>query len=496
VRITTTDPLFAWEKLPDSPDLIALRFLLTSLPEGPLLAALRAYRGKGRNDYPMHILWRVHVSRYFLRHATMEACLAELGRNPALRRVVGIEDGQGVPEAWNMSRFLEVLGQRPHLMLMQEMFRELTRRLGAAVGDLGQNLAGDSAALAARKSIAATTPVANSPKGPALSLSKGRVVSLPVLAAATMQDTIEQGSVNRSTQELPQPAGGRKEYKDDSGKVVKTYEWFGYKFHLLVDIKHEVIVAWHITSAAGEGSGDSSVIPLLLEEARQVLPEGRIKTLAYDKAADDHKTHDLLAEQKIKPLIQIRQMWKEQTEQMLPGHDGNSNIVHDEAGTLFCYDKVSAIPVKRKMSFMGYEKNRQTLKYRCPARHEGFACPSDKRCNGENSYGKTVRVKCDLDLRRFPPIPRATLEFERRYKGRTAVERVNSRTKVYWGADDGNVTGAERFHAHLATIMLVHSAMANWLATQPRYEGKSLSPTRMSQVAQRLAKLNQAVALN
>lgn len=478
MRLATTDPLFAWEKLPDSPDLISLRFLLDSLPDTTLLAVLRAYRGKGRNDYPMHLLWRVHVSRYVLRHATMEACLAELGRNPALRRVVGIEDGAGVPEAWNMSRFLEVLGRPEHLALMQEAFRQMTRRLGEAVSDLGQNLAGDSAALSARKGVEAAVPAsaaASLLKEPAL--PKGSVLSLPVLGAGPA-----------AAVGLPQPAGGRKEYKDESGKVTKTYEWFGYKFHLMVDVKHEVVVSWHITSAAGEGSGDSSVIPLLLEEARQVLPEGRIKTVAYDKAADDQKTHETLAEQGIRPVIQIRELWKQEPERMLPGHDGASNVVHDEAGTIFCYDKASAIPVKRKMSFMGYEKDRGTLKYRCPARHEGFACSSDKHCNGDSSYGKTIRVKCGIDLRRFPPIPRATIEFERRYNGRTSVERVNARLKVYWGADDGNVTGAERFHAHLATILLVHSAMANWLAVQPRYEGKSLSPTRMSQIARRLHK--------
>jgi len=36
--------------------------------------------------------------------------------------------------------------------------------------------------------------------------------------------------------------------------------------------------------------------------------------------------------------------------------------------------------------------------------------------------------------------------------------------------------------------MVVHAALANWLAIQPRYEGKSLSPTRMSQIARRLSK--------
>jgi hypothetical protein len=478
VRIATTDPLFAWEKLPDSPDLIALKFLLDLIPDSSLLAALRAYRGKGRNKYPMYVLWRTHLTRYLLRHATMEACLADLGRNAALRSIVGIESPQAVPEAWNMSRFLEVLGQPAHLEFMQQAFQELVRRLGESVPDLGRDLCGDSAALSGRR---------HAPKMvPTVSPSGARTLSLPVLGQAVARD--QSASDANSADELPQPAGGRKEYKDESGKVVKTYEWFGYKFHLLVDVKHEVVVAWHITSAAGEGSGDSSVIPLLLERARRVLPEGRTRTLAYDKAADDRKTHELLSEQQIKPLIQIREMWKEEAERMLPGHDGNSNVVYDEAGTIYCYDKVSAIPVKRKMAFIGHEKDRGTLKYRCPAHHEGMPCPSDKHCNGDSSYGKTVRVKCDTDLRRFPPIPRATAAFERRYKGRTAVERVNARLKVFWGADDGNVTGAERFHAHMATILLVHAAMANWLAVQPRYEGKSLSPTRMSQVAHRLHK--------
>jgi hypothetical protein len=448
VRILSTDPLFAWEKLPDSVDLVALRYLLDLMPDERLLAALQAYRGKGRDDYPVHMMWRTHLSRYFLRHAHMEACLAELGRNPALRRVVGLGEGDPLPDAWNMCRFLEVLGRPEHLALLEGMFEQLTRRLLNAVPDLGRHVAGDSAALSGRASRSA----------------EGR--------AST----------------LPQPAGGRKEYQDESGKVTRAYEWFGYKFHLLVDIKHEVVLACQITSAAGEGTGDNSVLPHLLAKAQRLLPKGRLQTLAFDKAADDEKTHQRLHEAGIKPVIEVRRLWKEEPERFLPGHDGSSNVVHDEAGTLYCYDKLSAVPVKRKMAYIGYEKQRGTLKYRCPARHEGFVCVSDQKCNGCSSYGKTVRVKCELDLRRFPPIPRATAEFERRYDGRTAVERINGRLKVFWGADDGNVTGAERFHAHLMTILLVHSAMANWLAVQPRYEGKSLSPTRMSQIALRLAK--------
>ncbi len=441
MRIYTTDPLLPWERLEDCPSLQTLRELLDLLPDAKLLSALRAYRGHGRNDYPVHVLWRIHLVRYALRHSTMEACLAELARNPLLRSLVGLAEGQAIPKPWNMSRFLEVLGRPEHLALLQAAFGELVVRLGAAIPDFGQRLAGDASALKAR-------------------------------AAADPGDD-----------PLPGPDGGRKEYTDETGQVVRAFEWFGYKFHLLVDVKYEVAVAYHVTPAS---AADSPQIPGLLAQAQARLPKGRIQTLAFDKAADEEKTHALLAAASIKPLIENRRLWKAEHERMLPGHDGNSNVVYDEAGTLYCYDKVSAPPVKHPMAYAGYEKSRGTLKYRCPCRHEGWTCPSDTRCNGTCAYGKTVRVHCALDLRRFPPIPRATLTFERQYHGRTAVERVNGRTKLFWGADDGNLTGAGRFHAHLGTVLLIHVGFAHLLARAPRHEGKSLSPVRLSVIAQRL----------
>ena len=165
---------------------------------------------------------------------------------------------------------------------------------------------------------------------------------------------------------------------------------------------------------------------------------------------------------------------------MLPGHAGNSNIVYDEAGTLFCYDRASEPIVRHPMAYIGHEPERQTLKYRCPAKHEGWECPMSKICNAGKSYGLTVRVPREIDLRRFPELPRATKKFERLYKGRTAVERVNARLKVFWGADDGNIRGSRRFVAQVGVVMVVHAAFAALLAAAPRYEGRlgkmSLSP--------------------
>ena len=440
MRIDSTKPLFAWECLDDSPSLTTLREFLRTVPDGPLLESLRRCRGKGRDDYPVHVLWGVLLLATALRHPTIEACLAELRRNAGLRRLIGIESEEQVPKSWNLSRFQEVLGQEPHATHLKAIFNTLIANLGSVAPDLGRDTAGDATALNARRK-----------------------------AAAAAEEEAAAG--------LPQASGGRKEYKDDAGNVTEVVEWFGFKLHLLVDVKHEVALSYEITDTK---AGDGETLPTILAQAQQNLPEDRIQTLAYDKGADTNDVHELLSGEGIKPVIHNRQLWKEEPLRMLPGHAGNSNIVYDEAGTLFCYDRASEPIVRHPMAYIGHEPERQTLKYRCPAKHEGWECPMSKICNAGKSYGLTVRVPREIDLRRFPELPRATKKFERLYKGRTAVERVNARLKVFWGADDGNIRGSRRFIAQVGVVMVVHAAFAALLAAAPRYEGRlgkmSLSP--------------------
>ena len=177
-----------------------MKLLLEFLPDEKLLAALRLHRFKGRNDYKIAALWRVHMIRYFLRHPTMESCLAELRRNAALRELALITSLAKVPKPWNMSRFEEVLGAPEHQPLLREMFELLIQRLGSVVPEMGRHVAGDSSCLSARADN----------------------------KDACLED-----------KRLPQPTGGRKEYRDDDDNVSKVYEWFGYKFHLLVDVRYE-----------------------------------------------------------------------------------------------------------------------------------------------------------------------------------------------------------------------------------------------------------------
>lgn len=299
----STDSLFAWNRLDDSPDLRTIREFFAILPDGRLLDALQTHRGRGRNDRPIRALWFCAVLQRLLRHPTMRLTLDELRRNT----------------------------------------------------------------------------------------------------------------------DLPAPDGGHKEYTDDEGRLTEVLEWFGYKLHLLCDARHEVALAYRITPAS---KADNKHLAPLVEEAE---------------------------------------------------------------AKLYCYDMVHDPPVCHRMAYIGHERSRGTLKYRCPAAHESWLCPSSKRCNKAKRYGMTVRVKQELDLRRFPPIPRATKKFERLYKGRTAVERVNARMKIFWGVDDGNVAGGASFHANVGVVMLVHIGLATLLAKAPRRDPKRrLGQTRLSPVAKAL----------
>jgi hypothetical protein len=454
MKIAIAKPLFAWDALEDSPSLRSVRILLETIPDQALLEALRQARGKGRDDYPVEVLWGTLVLAIALRHVSTDACIEDLKRNPALRLLIGIEAEDEVPDADNMSRFLARLGEEPHLTHLRAVFDVMAKRLGLVVGDLGKNTAGDSTGLAGRAALSARLKSAE----------------------------LEQG--------LPQPSGGRKEYQDDDGNVTHVVEWFGYKLHLLVDVKHEVALAYHITDTK---AGDNERIPELIEQAKQNLPAQRLKTLAYDKAADDGAVHEFLHAEEIKALIHNRNFKLEEPEKVVGGRTP-LNIVYDQAGTVFCYDRVSETPVRHPMAYIGREPERGTLKYRCPARHQGWKCPSDALCNAARDYGLTVRIKQEIDLRRFPSIPRATKQFERLYDGRTAVERVNGRLKIFWGIDDGQVYGARRFHAHVGAVMIVHLAFATLLAQTGRREG-TYGTMKLSPIAKALRELIQTATV-
>ncbi len=92
MKVRDTQPLFAWAALEDSPSLGTIRRCLEAIPDGSLRQGLCLARGRGRDDYPVSLLWGVAVLTPLLRHASYDACLAEVRRNPALASLARVGD--------------------------------------------------------------------------------------------------------------------------------------------------------------------------------------------------------------------------------------------------------------------------------------------------------------------------------------------------------------------------------------------------------------------
>lgn len=107
---------------------------------------------------------------------------------------------------------------------------------------------------------------------------------------------------------------GVKEYKGtrlDGALWQRVKKWFGYKLHLLVDSTYEIPVNFDVTRASS--SDVKQVLPLVVghKERHPTLGE-RCNILSGDRGYDDTKTLETLYDKyKVKPVIDIRNCWRE-----------------------------------------------------------------------------------------------------------------------------------------------------------------------------------------
>lgn len=85
----------------------------------------------------------------------------------------------------------------------------------------------------------------------------------------------------------------------------------------------------------------------------------------------------------VKPVIDIRNMWKDGEPTRLV--NGMGEVLYDYCGNVYCYLEPDK---KRQMAYGGFEQDRGTLKYRCPAEQYGIECENKDTCK----VGKAVRI--------------------------------------------------------------------------------------------------------
>lgn len=425
VAILPQPSLLDWSDIEASSDLDRLRLVLRHLPDEPLMEALEAERGRGRDDYPVRAVWNALLAGVVYQHASSASLLRELRRNAELRWVCGFDlsrGGAAVPTPWALSRFM--LRVERHGALVEAMFHALVERLKAVLPELGRLLGVDGKAL--------------------LSFGKPR----------------GKGRDRRTEREADWGAKTvRREGADGQVREKQTF-WFGFKLHLLVDTQYELPLGYEVTRASVADT--LRLRPLLAELARRhpglvARAEELTADKGYDSAGNCAEPWD---KYRIRPVIDKTSDW-----QVEPGEPrglverGYDTVVYDVRGQVFCVCPQTG--EQRPMAFWGFERERGCLKYRCPLASRGQECAGRRSCPGaESAYGKVVRIPLARDRRLFVPIPRDTPGWVRSYARRSAVERVNSRVDRVLGFEQHTVRGLAKMRVKVGIGLSVLLAMA------------------------------------
>ena len=411
--------LFSWKEIESKGDLERLDLVLQNLNDEKIISILEKERKNGRNEYPIRAIWNTFIAGIVFQHPSIESLIRELKRNAQLREICGLNPfliEKSVPPSYVYSRFIKKL--TAHQDLIDEIFNSLVEKARNLLPNFGKNLAGDG------KAISSFSKRRNSNETP-----DGR------------RDTDANFGV--------------KTYKginQDGTPWKKKVSWFGYKLHLVADTTYELPVGYEVTPASNGERAEMKKILKKLDETHPILIE-ICKHFFLDKGYDDTALiKKLWDEYQIKPLIDIRNMWKDgEGSRLLPG---SSNIVYDYKGTICCYCPISGD--KKDLAFGGFERKRESLKYLCPVKAYGITCPSYGKC----TTSKGIRIPLETNRRIFTPVARSSYKWKKLYKARTAVERINSRLDVSFGFETHTIRGIKKMKVRCGLALSVMLAMA------------------------------------
>lgn len=467
----TQASLFSWDAVEARSDLDRFFLVRDHLPDADIIQALEVQRGQGRDDFPVRAMFNAVLAGIVFQHPSIESLIRELSRNPSLLQACGfntlpvqkkpiaelVKDeltgrmkvvwpepeapAYGVPSSWNFSRFLTSLIQlETEKNLVSAMTVKLREQLMAVLPDFGRHLGYDGKAIESHS-------------------------------------TGQTSSTTQQTSDADANWGKHETVGVDqrTGKLWKQVKrWFGYTLHVMADTHYEIPVAFHLTPAS---HSEQVELRAMIAEVFQETPElaDRCEDFAADRGLDCGKTKALLwDEYRIRPLIDTRELWRE--EKQMPDYDPTQpitrplypdradTIVHTEKGTVHCH--CPAEGVQRDMAFQGFEPDRNTLKYRCPAAAYGLNCQGQAQCHAAGQvkpgeYGRIVRINLtERDRRIFTPTPYGSPSWKRGYNRRSALERINNRIDHSFGFENHFIRGKGKMQTRVGMALAVMMAMA------------------------------------
>lgn len=429
--------LFSWKNCEELGDLERLQLVLNYMPDEKLMLALREIRGNGRNDNPIRATWNSILAGIVFEHKSIESLSRELRRNAQFRELCGFNPLLGssaIPSSSAYSRFLISLIE--HESLIDEIFHDLVRALQEILPDFGKEIAFDGKAIE--------------------SLANGR-----------KKDDLktEKASDKRRDDDAD---WGVKKYKgvsEDGTLWEKTKAWFGFRLHLIIDAQYELPISFELTKAS---PGEQPIMRRMFDDLAEKHPD-LVDNCEYamgDKGYDSLSTIEKLwNDHGIKPIIDIKNMWKDGDKTRQLRTKNFENVTHNYKGTVFCHcPKTGEI---REMAYGGFEKDRETLKYHCPAKQYGIECKGSKQCP---IFNKSIRIPLEEDRRIFTPVARSSYKWKALYNKRSSVERVNSRLDVSFGFEKHYIRGLKKMKVRCGLALCVMLSIALGRAKQNRME--------------------------
>ncbi len=416
--------LFVWENFDFSSNLKKISSILKILPDEKLMKALETERGAcGVNKYPVRAVWNSFLVGILVQHQSVESLRRELKRNPSLSKICGFNifmGEQAIPSAGCYSRFLAKLTSDRYAPMVREIFEALRDQIKEQLPDYGESVAVDGKGIAsyARK--------------------PGRI------------------KADRRGDHDADWGKHTVRWANENGSGVKSKSWFGYALHLIADTKYELPLEYSVLPASvSEKPVARKLIKKLEEEQPDIL--NRCKYFCGDKGYDDKALISLLWDKhKINPIIDTRMLWKDCDTDPDRAYDKYDGVFYDQKGCVYCYSPIKG--VRKTMAFAGFDKSRNALRFRCPAKHYGLSCAESCHCRIPGD----IRIPLSYDPRIFTSVSRSSYKWKRLYNKRGAIERVNSRIDNVLGFEKHTVRGLKKMTLRMELSFILMMGFAVW----------------------------------
>lgn len=402
MKIITQVSIFDYSEIEVLGDLERCILLINNVPDEKIVNKLKEIRGKGRNDYPIEAVWNSILIMPLLECSCVEQLRRELSRNRDLRKICGFNDGDYYfgknklvpsPKAYtNMFKNLKIIEP-----MLKDCFNELRQFMYDNLKEFGKDVGEDGK----------------------IFLSKAKGLN-------------KDGDENDGRCDMDADYTIKENYYIDpktKESKVKKKTYFGYRYHLLADVNYELPIEYTVTKASkGEREQFKKHINMLDYDKIE-----RIETASADKGYDSEDMIIFLQNKGIKPIIDIRNHWKEDTTKqykdtnLIYTYDGKVSIVEDNG---------EIIPLK----YLGYDKIKNTLRYQ----HKS----------------KVYSIDINYEKRIFTEVARDSKKWQKIYNKRTALERINGRMDRDFNLENHKVRGLKKATVLIDIMMIGMMAMA------------------------------------